>query len=69
MYNTARSLFFDLTGWLTAGFHRFRFSAQVKRQAAKREETLYQERLRRMEREYVRQAMAAYARRDRRGEI
>ena len=68
MYDTARSLFFDLTGWLTAGSRRSRFSAQVKRQAAKREEMLYQERLQRMEREYVRQAMAAYARRSRREE-
>ena len=64
MYQTTRSLFFDFTGWLGAWRCKRSLSVQTGRKALRREEErLYQERLLRTEREYVRQAMDAYARR------
>lgn len=64
MYYSMRSLFFDPVGWLGAWCRRHNLSVQTERQAFRQEEERrYQERLQQTEREYVQQAMAAYARR------
>ncbi len=64
MYYSVRSLFFDPAGWLGAWRRERSLSVRTGKKALRQEEErLYQERLLRMEREYVGQAMAAYARR------
>ena len=64
MYYSVRSLFFDPAGWLGAWCRKHSLSVWTGRKARRlEEERLYQERLRQMKREYVRQAMEAYARR------
>lgn len=64
MYYSMRSLLFDPAGWLGAWCRRHSFSVGTASKASRQEEeSLYQERLQQTEREYVQQAMAAYARR------
>lgn len=63
MYYSIRSLFFDPAGWLGAWRSKRGLSIRTGKESVRQEERLYQERLQRMEREYVRQAMEAYARR------
>lgn len=63
MYYSMRSLFFDPAGWLGAWRCKRGLSVRTGRKSPEQNERLYQERLQQMEREYVRQAMEAYARR------
>lgn len=63
MYDSMSALLFDPAGWLGAWRRRHSLLVQRRKGAASREERLYRERLLQTEREYVRQAMEAYARR------